>query len=66
MDVLANVGSGRDLGAVLEDVEDRLEEVQFPLGYHAELLGKGRSGRPPSGAPLLAGLAAVVGIFLLC
>ena len=65
MDVLANVGSGRDLGAVLEDVEDRLEEVQFPLGYHAELLGEGAERAAAQRRLLLAGLAAVVGIFLL-
>jgi Cu/Ag efflux pump CusA len=65
MDVLANVGSGRDLGAILEDVEDRLEEVQFPLGYHAELLGEGAERAAAQRRLLLAGLAAVVGIFLL-
>ena len=65
MDVLANVGSGRDLGAVLEDVEDRLEEVQFPLGYHAQLLGEGAERAAAQRRLLLAGLAAVVGIFLL-
>ena len=65
MDVLANVGSGRDLGAILEDVEDRLEEVQFPLGYHAELLGEGAERAAAQRRLLLAGLGAVVGIFLL-
>src|ERR671912_584201 len=65
IDVLANVGSGRDLGAILEDVEDRLEEVQFPLGYHAELLGEGAERAAAQERLLLAGLAAVVGIFLL-
>ena len=37
IDVLANV-SGRDLGSVVGDVEDRIEEVDFPLGYRADLL----------------------------
>ncbi len=31
---------GRDLGAVTRDVEQRLQQVQFPLGYHAEVLGE--------------------------
>ena len=35
--MLANV-SGRDLGSVVGDVEDRIEEVDFPLGYRADLL----------------------------
>src|SRR5262249_27297854 len=39
IDVGANV-EGRDLGAVMRDVQDRLNQVQFPLGYHAEVLGE--------------------------
>jgi Cu/Ag efflux pump CusA len=31
---------GRDLGSVARDVEQRLETVDFPLGYHPELLGE--------------------------
>ena len=39
IDVQANV-RGRDLGSVVADVEERLSTVQFPLEYHAELLGE--------------------------
>jgi Cu/Ag efflux pump CusA len=31
---------GRDLGSVAREVEQRLETVDFPLGYHPELLGE--------------------------
>ena len=64
MDVLANV-SGRDLGSVIEDVEDRLEEIQFPLEYHAQLLGEAAERSSAQQRLLFAGLAAVIGIFLL-
>ena len=39
IDVRANV-RGRDLGSVVADVEDKLEKVHFPAGYHPELLGE--------------------------
>jgi CzcA family heavy metal efflux pump len=39
IDVGANV-SGRALGAVVGDVEDALEQVQFPLGYSYDLIGE--------------------------
>jgi CzcA family heavy metal efflux pump len=39
IDVGANV-HGRDLGSVVHDVQAKLKGVQFPLGYHAELLGE--------------------------
>jgi CzcA family heavy metal efflux pump len=38
IDVQAGV-KGRDLGAVAQDVQQRLETVKFPLGYHAILQG---------------------------
>jgi CzcA family heavy metal efflux pump len=39
IDVAANV-SGRDLGSVVKDVEMALTGVEFPRGYHAEVLGE--------------------------
>jgi Cu/Ag efflux pump CusA len=39
LDVTANV-RGRDLGSVVADIERGLEEVDFPLEYHAEVLGE--------------------------
>jgi Cu/Ag efflux pump CusA len=39
IDVEANV-EGRDLGSVVGDVEQALQEVQFPLEYRPELLGE--------------------------
>jgi CzcA family heavy metal efflux pump len=39
IDVRANV-RGRDLGAVVKDVEHQLASVEFPTGYHPEMLGE--------------------------
>jgi Cu/Ag efflux pump CusA len=39
IDVVANV-RGRDLGSVVKDINRALAGVQFPRGYHAELLGE--------------------------
>jgi CzcA family heavy metal efflux pump len=64
IDVHANV-RGRDLGSVVHDVQQRLQSVQFPLGYHAELLGEAAERHAAQRRLLIASLAAAVGIALL-
>jgi len=64
IDVEANV-RGRDLGSVARDVEHRLKEVEFPLEYHAELLGEYAERQAAQQRILIAGLIAVIGIFFL-
>jgi CzcA family heavy metal efflux pump len=39
IEVGANV-RGRDLGSVAKDIDDRLDELQLPLGYRAEVRGE--------------------------
>jgi len=39
IDIEGNV-RGRDLGAVAEEVEEIIEGLQFPVGYHPEVLGE--------------------------
>jgi Cu/Ag efflux pump CusA len=64
IDVSAQV-AGRDRGEVLADVERRLESIQFPLEYRAELLGTYLEGQAAKTRLLwLAGLV-VVGMLLL-
>jgi CzcA family heavy metal efflux pump len=62
IDVGANVRD-RDLGSVISDVEDRLEGVQFPLGYSFELLGE--YAERQAATQRLQGYAAVAGIGIL-
>ncbi|HEU0020055.1 MAG TPA: efflux RND transporter permease subunit [Dehalococcoidia bacterium] len=64
IDVSANV-SGRDLGAVVRDVEDRLDEVDFPLGYRADLKGEFAERQAAQNRLLLFAMGALVVIFIL-
>ena len=64
IDVSANV-SGRDLGSVAEDVEAAVANVEFPLGYHAEVLGEFAEREAAQSKLLLAGSIAVIAIFFL-
>ncbi len=64
IDVGANV-RGRDLGAVVGDVEAALATVDFPLGYHPEVLGEYAERQAVQDRLVGFGLAAVIGIYLL-
>jgi CzcA family heavy metal efflux pump len=64
IDVSANV-RGRDLGSVVKDVESRLENVQWPLGFHAEMLGEFTERQAAQGRLFLFAIVAAIGIFLL-
>ncbi len=64
MDVAANV-RGRDPGSVAGDVERRLKQVQFPLEYHAEMLGEFAARQASQKRLLGLAAAALIGIFFL-
>jgi CzcA family heavy metal efflux pump len=64
IDVTANV-SGRDLGSVLGQVRADLQQVDFPLEYHAEVLDASAGRQSQHQHLLLVGLAALIGGFLL-
>ncbi len=64
IDVSANVEGG-DLAAAVDAVDDRVDSVVFPLGYHAEVLGEAAELDDARDRLLLFGLAAGVAIFLL-
>jgi CzcA family heavy metal efflux pump len=64
IDVAANV-SGRDLGSVADEVQDRLENVSYPRGYHGELLGEFHERQVAQKHLLGSGLLAVVAILVL-
>ena len=63
-DVQANV-KGRDLGSVAAEVAERLEAIQFPLGYHAQLLGEATERAAAQDRLSYAMIAAAAAIFLL-
>ena len=64
LDVGANV-QGRDLGAVVRDVERAIASVAWPLEYHPEVLGEYAERQAAQDRLLLFALAAGIGIFLL-
>jgi CzcA family heavy metal efflux pump len=64
IDVSANV-KGRDLGSVADDVEDTLNKIEFPLGYHFEIKGEFAERQAAQRNLLTAGAIAVIAIFFL-
>jgi len=62
--VMANV-SGRDLGAVVEDVRTAIATVDLPQGAHIELGGQFESAASATQTLLALGLIVLVGMFLL-
>ena len=64
IDVFVGV-KGRDLGSVARDVEETVENTNFPLGYHAEVLGEYKERQSAQKRLLLYGIGAAVAIFLL-
>jgi len=62
--VLANV-SGRDLGAVVEDIEEALEPIALPPGTRIELGGQFESAASATRTLLALGVIVLIGMFLL-
>jgi len=60
----ANV-EGRDLGSVVQELQERLGSVEFPLGVHAEILGEYAERQAAQSRLLLFASIAVIGIFLI-
>jgi CzcA family heavy metal efflux pump len=64
IDVTAGV-HGRSLGAVTNDVQQRLRSIQFPLEHHAAVLGRYAEQRQNRQRVLSVAVAAAIGILLL-
>jgi CzcA family heavy metal efflux pump len=64
VDVSAKV-SGRDLGSVTADIKQRLQAIQFPLEFHAEVLGVSAERQVAQQQLLGVLVVVVIGIFLL-
>ncbi|MGH8902284.1 MAG: efflux RND transporter permease subunit [Egibacteraceae bacterium] len=64
LDVSAGV-AGRNVSDVVGDVRSALEQVEFPLEHHAELLGGYAEQQASRARVLSVALAAAIGIFLL-
>ena len=64
IDVGADV-KGRDLGAVMAEVNSRLQQVQYPLGYHAVVLGEYAERQAAQARLFIFAIAAAIGVFLI-
>ena len=65
IDVSANV-QDRDLGSVIGDLEEGMEGVEWPLGYHAEMLGEYAERQAASGRLRLFAIIAALGSSCSC
>lgn len=65
LDVEAEVADGYDLGSVVSEVETALATVEFPTGYHPELIGEYAERQAASNRILGAGIVASTVIFFL-
>lgn len=64
IDVLCNVRD-RDLGSVAIDIEDRVRQLPFELGYHPAVLGEYAAQRTSRRQMLNASLAALAAVLVL-
>jgi len=64
IDVTCNV-TGRDLGSVARDIENRVRSVSFPQGYHPELLGEYAARQEARKRLLTLSALALAGILVL-
>lgn len=56
---------GRDLGSVVANVKTALAEIEFPQGYHPELIGEFAERQAASQRVMIAGLVAMLIIYCL-
>src|SRR6266545_2643908 len=54
---------GRDLGSVVADVDQALKQIEFPHGYHPELIGEYAERQAAQRSLLITGLIAMLVIF---
>ncbi len=64
IDVHANV-KGRDLGSVADEVAQRLEKVQYPIGYYPQMLGEYKERQAAQHALLRYAVAFALAIFVI-
>ncbi|WP_050025431.1 efflux RND transporter permease subunit [Verrucomicrobium sp. BvORR034] len=64
LDVTCNT-SGRDLGAVVREIQEKVSAIQFPEGYHPEFLGEDAARRESQQRILLLSIASLVGVLAL-
>jgi CzcA family heavy metal efflux pump len=64
LDITANV-QGRDLASVVRDIRSKVGGVEFPEGYHYEMLGEYQERQTAQRSLSLTAVLAAIAIFLL-
>ena len=64
IDVEGNV-RGRDLASVAEEVEDRLDALKFPVGYHPLVIGEYKALESAQANLLYTSIAVAIAIFII-
>lgn len=64
INVEGNVKGG-DLGAVAREVEARVRKMQFPIGYHADVLGEYKEREKAQANMLYVSVAVALAIFVM-
>ena len=65
LDVGGNIDGTRDLGSIVSELEEELEDYDWPAEYHAEFLGEFTERQAASGRLNTGAIAAAIGVFLL-
>ena len=65
INVEANVAEDADLGAAVDEVEDRMDGFAFPIGYHAEIVGEASELATAQSRLGTYGIAVAIAILLL-
>ena len=65
LDVGANIDGSRDLGSIVSQLEQKLDNYDWPAEYHAEFLGEYTERREASNRLRAGAIAAAIGILLL-
>ncbi|HLA92921.1 MAG TPA: efflux RND transporter permease subunit [Actinomycetota bacterium] len=65
LDVGANLDGTRDLGSVVSEIGQGLEDVEFPREYHAEMLGEFAERQAAQRRLQTFAVITVIGIFLI-
>jgi CzcA family heavy metal efflux pump len=65
IDAGADLGAGQDLASAVTAIEGKLADIDFPPGYHAEVLGEAPELNAAQDRLLLYGILAAIVIFLL-
>jgi CzcA family heavy metal efflux pump len=64
IDVSANVEAA-DLGSVMREVQNRLDKIKMPLGYHTEVFGEYAERQAAQHRMMLFAIGACFGVFLI-